>query len=161
LELRQKPGILNTSCQYWWFKTADLRVYSMDPSENATTPYDSLSIAAVGAYQTIWWSPTKYHMKPVMIQMNSHGPGMYLLVLIKIFHFALKCYTFQKPSAVFGAPVYVTTINMYCRPCRARISILRMYKLVNVYISSPWNFGSLLPNTQNVVYCRLSHVRNV
>jgi hypothetical protein len=39
-----------------------------------------------------WWSPTKCHIQTVMTEMNSHGHGMHLIVLVKFFHFALKSY---------------------------------------------------------------------
>jgi hypothetical protein len=35
---------------------------------------------------------TKYHILTVMINMNSHWHGLYLLVLAKFFHYALKWY---------------------------------------------------------------------
>jgi len=41
-----------------------------------------LSIVTAGLYWTTWWSPTNCHIQAVMIQTNSHGYGMYLLVLI-------------------------------------------------------------------------------
>ena len=47
-----------------------------------------------------------------MIQMNSYRLGMYLVVLINYFPFALKCYFILKnASGVFGASVYVFECN--------------------------------------------------
>jgi hypothetical protein len=87
-----------------------------------------------------------------MTSINYHGHGMYLLVLIKYFPLGLKMLLHFKNRQPFLAhPVYVTIINVSCRPYHVRMSILRMYKLANVDMSSPWNFRSLLPNTQKVV----------
>lgn len=36
-------------------------------------------------------SPTKCHTQTGLVRTNSHGHGMYLLVLIIFFQFALKC----------------------------------------------------------------------
>jgi hypothetical protein len=41
---------------------------------------------------TTWWSKTKCHIQTVMTQMNSHGHGMHLIVLIKFFRFVLQSY---------------------------------------------------------------------
>jgi hypothetical protein len=38
--------------------------------------------------------------------MNFHGHGMYLIVLIKFFHFALKCYFISKSVRCFWRTLY-------------------------------------------------------
>lgn len=58
---------------------------------------------------------------------------------------------FKNHQLFLAHPVYVTITNVYCRPCHVQMPILRMYKLANVDMSSPWNFGTFLPNTQKVV----------
>jgi hypothetical protein len=58
-------------------------------------------LSRLEVYWKTWWSPTKCHIQTVMIQMNSHGHGMYLLVLITFFHFALKCYFISKTVMCF------------------------------------------------------------
>ena len=103
LGLRQKQGIRNISCQYWWFKTANSGVYSRDLSGNATAGYDKLSMATAGVYWTSWWSFTKCHIKTLMISMNYHGHILYLLVLIIFFSTLPYVTSFQKPSAIFGS----------------------------------------------------------
>jgi hypothetical protein len=85
-------SVWNTSCQYLWPKTPNSGVYSGDSQGIATTCYSSLFIATAGLYWTMWWSPTKCHIQTVMTEMNSHGHGMHLIVVIKFFHFALKSY---------------------------------------------------------------------
>lgn len=57
--------------------------------------------STVGVHWTTWWSPTKCNIQKVMIQINSHGHAMYLLVLIKFFHLALKCYFISKTVRCF------------------------------------------------------------
>jgi len=42
------------------------------------------------------------NIQTVMAQMNSHGHGMHLIVLIKFFHFALH-YFISKTAGVFDA----------------------------------------------------------
>jgi len=58
---------------------------------------------------------------------------------------------FKNRQLFLAHPVYVTVTNVYCRPYHVRMSILRMYKLANVDMSSPWNFEHFLPNTQKVM----------
>jgi hypothetical protein len=60
------------------------------PEGSASTCYGSLSIATARTYWTDWRSPAEFHIYTVMIQINSHGHGMYLPMLIKFFHSALK-----------------------------------------------------------------------
>jgi hypothetical protein len=55
---------------------------------------------------TAWWAPTKCRIQTIMIQMNSHVHGMYLPVLIKFFHFALKCYLISKTVRGFWCTLY-------------------------------------------------------
>jgi hypothetical protein len=105
-------------------------------------------MATAGVYWTSWWSPTKCHIKTLMISINYHGHGLYLLVLIFFFPLCLIMLLHFKNRQLFLAhPVYVTIINVYCRPYHVRMSVLRMYKLANVVMFRPWNFGLFLPNT--------------
>ena len=83
---------LNTSCQYWRFKTPNSRLYSRNPQGSATTCYDSLSIETAGVYWMTWWLPTKNHIQTWTTEMNSHGYEMHPIVLIKFFPFSLKSY---------------------------------------------------------------------
>jgi hypothetical protein len=47
--------------------------------------------------------------------MNSHGHGIYLPVLIKFFHFALKCYFFSKTIRCFLADCEIrSTLDYLC-----------------------------------------------
>jgi len=85
LGLLYKQGIRNTSCQYCWLTTANSGVYSMDSQENATTCYDSFSIATTGMYWTTLWSYTGCHIQPIMTEMNRNGYGMQPIVLITYF----------------------------------------------------------------------------
>jgi len=43
------------------------------------------------------------NIQTVMTQMNSHGHGMHLIVLIKFFHFALQHYFISKTAGVSDA----------------------------------------------------------
>ena len=64
--------------------------------------WDILYIATAGVYWTTWQSPTKCHIQRV-INMNSHGLGMFQSVLIICFHFSLKCYFISKVLDVSGS----------------------------------------------------------
>ena len=92
LELCYKQVTRNMSCQYWWLKTLNSGMYSKNPQGNATTWYDSLSITTAGVYWMTWWSTSKCHIQTIMTEMNSHGHGKHPIVLIKCFHFSLKCF---------------------------------------------------------------------
>ena len=43
------------------------------------------------------------NIQTVMTQINSHGHGMHVIVLIKFSHFALHCYFISKTAVVFDA----------------------------------------------------------
>ena len=60
-----------------------------------------LSITNVEMYWMPWWSPRKYQIQTAMIQMDSHGHAMYMLMWIKFFHFVLKCYLISKTITCF------------------------------------------------------------
>lgn len=53
------------------------------------------------------WSPTRYHIQTVMSSMTCHGHEMCLPVLIKFFHFVLKCYFISKAIKCFWLTLYV------------------------------------------------------
>ena len=59
---------------------------------------------------TTWWSPTNCHIRPLIFTMNSHRPGVYLLVLIKFFFSAFEdVITFLKPLGFSGTPCVLFT----------------------------------------------------
>ena len=70
--LHQKQNTRNTSCQYWWSKTANYGVNSKDPYGNSTTSYTILSIVTAGVYWTTWWSSTRCLFQTAMINTNAH-----------------------------------------------------------------------------------------
>jgi hypothetical protein len=74
--------------------------------------YNSLPIAIAGVYWTVWKSPTKFHIQTVMMQMNSHGQGIYMLLLKPFFHFALKCYVISKTIRCFWCTVYSSVMTV-------------------------------------------------
>jgi hypothetical protein len=84
-------------------------VYWRDPQGNAATRYDILSIVTAGVYRTTWWSHTNCHFKTVMTEVNSHGRGMHLIVLIKFFHFVLKSYFIVKTVRCLIHSLHTTT----------------------------------------------------
>ena len=53
-----------------------------------------------------------------MINMNSHGHGMYLPILIKLFHFALKCYFVSNTVRCVWLILYINPLvlkdNIHC-----------------------------------------------
>jgi hypothetical protein len=53
------------------------------------------------------WSLTRYHIQSVMSNMTCHGHAMYLPVLIKFLHFALKCYFISETIKSFWLMLYV------------------------------------------------------
>jgi hypothetical protein len=61
LGLRQKQNTQNTSCQYWWSKTATYGVKSKDPHGN---PF-----MTAGVYWTTWWSTTQRLFQTIMINI--------------------------------------------------------------------------------------------
>jgi hypothetical protein len=104
-----KQGLWNTSCQYWWLKTQSSRLYSKNPQRNATTCYYSLSIATAVVYWRTW-SPKKCHIQRVMTEMNYHGYGMHPIVLIKFFHFSLKCDFILKTGRFLWRTCIITSV---------------------------------------------------
>ena len=69
------------------------------------------------------WSPTTYHIQTAM---SCHGQGKCLPVLIKFFHFVLKCYLISKTITCFWstlhniqkwtAPHFVSTVTINVTP---------------------------------------------
>jgi hypothetical protein len=54
--------------------------------------HDYVSTATTVVFLTTQQSPIECYIQTVMTNMNSHGHDMYLPILIKCCHFALKCY---------------------------------------------------------------------
>jgi len=65
LGLHQKQNTRNTSCQYWWSKTANYGVNSKDPHGNPFT-------VTAGVYWMTCWSTTWRLFQTAMINMNAH-----------------------------------------------------------------------------------------
>jgi len=74
-----------------------------------------------------WKSPTKCHIQTLLIQVNSHEHGMYLLLLIPFLHFALKCYVISKTIRCFWCTVYsnVVTISFPTLMCDPEQNMLK------------------------------------
>ena len=83
--------------------------------------YDSVSIVTAGVYWTTWWSPKKYHIQTIMIQMNSHGHGIYLLVLINFFQSALKCYFISKATRGYWHILYIICYSTLITPAQLHL----------------------------------------
>jgi len=70
-------------------KTSNSGVYARKLQGNITVCYDSLlhhDCRSVLNNMVV----TKCHIQTIMTETNSHGHGVYLIVLIKFSHFALK-----------------------------------------------------------------------
>jgi hypothetical protein len=78
---------------------------------NVTLCYDILFIATARVYWMTQWSLKKCHIQTVVINMNSHGNGIYLSVLIKYFPFPLKRYFISKTNRCF----WLTLYNQYVK----------------------------------------------
>ena len=87
-------------------------------------------LRTAGKHWTTWWSSTKCNIQRVMIQINSQWRGMYLLVLIKCLHFALKCYFISKTVRCFWGALYppqrMSAVNSSCRVK------MKTFELVNI-----------------------------
>jgi hypothetical protein len=109
LELCHQQGIWNMFCQYWWLKTANSGVHSRDPLKSAMC-YNELSTTAAGVHWTTWWSPTKCHIQTAK-NMNSHGHGKYLTLLIS-FPLCLKMlFHFRNCQVSLATPVYFNKMS--------------------------------------------------
>ena len=109
----QKQGRRNKICQYWQLKPASLGVYSRVLEGKATMsqqPFHRDCRCVLNSMEV-----TKCHIQTVMIQMNSHGHGMYLLLLIPFFHFALKCYVTSKTIRCFWCTMYSNVVTISFR----------------------------------------------
>jgi len=78
------------------------------PIANAVTYYHTLSTVTVAQQQTAtWWPSTKCFPQTVMINMNYHGHGMYLLSDNKIFPLRPKTlFRFKNCQVFLAHPVH-------------------------------------------------------
>jgi hypothetical protein len=70
-----------------------------------------------------------------MIQMNFHGHGMYLIVLIKFFHCALKCYFILKSVRCFWRTLYKALAGLHERDLILELFFTMQGILCNQFIS--------------------------
>ena len=83
----QKQGVQNMSCQVGALKQWIWECVQGIPKKYYSSGHLMIDCRIVPNV----WSPTECRTKTVIIHVWAHGHGMYLPLLIKFFHCALKC----------------------------------------------------------------------